>query len=227
MSMTPDSIASTQHTVKSWPLSDPRWGRLARQEKPASDRRSAEIEYWANAELTDVPVPFCMVCGRGITMLCGAALAYVVWGRPARPRRTARECGLVCAHCESPSGSYEVALSRIRLRRGEKPTTDSLYGWLVHLVGKPWWTAGCAEALAMAHYVAQQLPTRHKRAIPPKVRAAVLRGDDFACRWCGRGRVDGVRLHVDHIIPIAKGGDNSAQNLQTLCEDCNLGKGAS
>lgn len=30
--------------------------------------------------------------------------------------------------------------------------------------------------------------------------------------------------NVDHIIPIAKGGETKRYNLQTQCETCNLGK---
>lgn len=32
------------------------------------------------------------------------------------------------------------------------------------------------------------------------------------------------KLHVDHIIPIAKGGKTVKENLRTLCEECNWGK---
>ncbi len=35
------------------------------------------------------------------------------------------------------------------------------------------------------------------------------------------------RLEYDHIIPIAKGGSNTARNLQLLCELCNRKKGSS
>ena len=31
---------------------------------------------------------------------------------------------------------------------------------------------------------------------------------------------DGVRLHVDHIVPVSKGGKTEMHNLQTLCEAC-------
>ena len=38
------------------------------------------------------------------------------------------------------------------------------------------------------------------------MRYDVLRRDDFHCVRCGRGREDGVKLHVDHIVPVSRGG---------------------
>lgn len=57
------------------------------------------------------------------------------------------------------------------------------------------------------------------------MRYDVLRRDGFKCIRCGRGREDGVKLHVDHIVPVSRGGKSVMDNLQTLCEDCNCGKG--
>lgn len=57
------------------------------------------------------------------------------------------------------------------------------------------------------------------------MRYDVLRRDGFHCVRCGRGHEDGVKLHVDHISPVSRGGKSTMDNLQTLCEDCNLGKG--
>ena len=57
------------------------------------------------------------------------------------------------------------------------------------------------------------------------MRYDVLRRDNFHCVRCGRGREDGVKLHVDHIVPVSRGGTTVMSNLQTLCEDCNCGKG--
>lgn len=57
------------------------------------------------------------------------------------------------------------------------------------------------------------------------MRYDVLRRDGFRCVRCGRGREDGVKLHVDHIKPVSRGGKSVMDNLQTLCEDCNCGKG--
>ena len=48
------------------------------------------------------------------------------------------------------------------------------------------------------------------------------------CRACGASPTpdNGVRLHVDHIVPVSKGGGDSLDNLQLLCDSCNFGKGS-
>lgn len=68
---------------------------------------------------------------------------------------------------------------------------------------------------------------RKERAkMTPSLRYEVLRRDHFRCQICGAEQSDGVKLHVDHIIPIAKGGKTELSNLRTLCDLCNIGKGA-
>ncbi len=66
-------------------------------------------------------------------------------------------------------------------------------------------------------------PRSYRNLITKRTRIMVFNRDDFKCKMCGRGAEE-VRLHVDHIIALTKGGDNSLENLQTLCEDCNQGK---
>lgn len=57
-----------------------------------------------------------------------------------------------------------------------------------------------------------------------KLRFMVLRRDSFTCQYCGRCVKDGIKLHIDHVIPKSKGGDLSIRNLITACFDCNEGK---
>jgi hypothetical protein len=48
------------------------------------------------------------------------------------------------------------------------------------------------------------------------------------CQCCGSSRADGKRIHVDHVKPRSMYPELQwdIRNLQVLCEDCNLGKGA-
>ena len=64
-----------------------------------------------------------------------------------------------------------------------------------------------------------------RRRVTDKLRYQILRRDGFRCQLCGASQADGVRLHVDHIIPVSKGGTSDVENLRTLCDRCNLGKG--
>ncbi len=66
---------------------------------------------------------------------------------------------------------------------------------------------------------------RQRSLLTPSLRYEVMKRDGFKCVICGRSAaVDGVKLHVDHIKPVAKGGKTEMSNLRTLCQDCNLGK---
>lgn len=58
------------------------------------------------------------------------------------------------------------------------------------------------------------------------LRFKVLAANDGRCELCGADKHDGVKLHVDHIEPRSKRPDLelNINNLQILCEDCNLGK---
>ena len=58
----------------------------------------------------------------------------------------------------------------------------------------------------------------------PALRSAILERDKFTCCDCGRNAYDGVKVDVDHIVPVSKGGKTIKGNLQTLCEECNIAK---
>lgn len=61
-------------------------------------------------------------------------------------------------------------------------------------------------------------------AISPSDRYYILARDAFTCQYCGRSAPD-VALHVDHIVPVAHGGENDPLNLLATCESCNTSKG--
>lgn len=60
-----------------------------------------------------------------------------------------------------------------------------------------------------------------------QVRYFVLRNTGGRCQCCGAKASDGVSLHVDHIKPRSRYPELelSPDNLQVLCDDCNIGKG--
>lgn len=67
---------------------------------------------------------------------------------------------------------------------------------------------------------------RTPRGINLRLRWTILKRDNFSCRKCGRSpaKDPSIILHVDHIIPWSKDGETVIENLETLCEQCNLGK---
>lgn len=68
------------------------------------------------------------------------------------------------------------------------------------------------KLLAQGEYTAQDV-------------ARILTLQKFCCAEC-RADTRRVGFHVDHIVPLAKGGSNNPSNLQILCPSCNSKKGA-
>lgn len=65
-------------------------------------------------------------------------------------------------------------------------------------------------------------------SLRPKIRYSILERDGFKCCACGRSpAVHGIALAVDHVVAKSQGGSDDPGNLQTLCEECNVGKGGS
>jgi hypothetical protein len=67
---------------------------------------------------------------------------------------------------------------------------------------------------------------RTPRGINLRLRFTILKRDNFSCKKCGRSpaKDPNIILHVDHKIPWSKDGETVIENLETLCEQCNLGK---
>lgn len=52
---------------------------------------------------------------------------------------------------------------------------------------------------------------------------ALVKYYEGRCLCCGR---DDVKLTIDHIVPVSKGGSNNIDNIQPLCFSCNASKQA-
>ena len=79
------------------------------------------------------------------------------------------------------------------------------------------------EKLALQELIdeGEIFPEANKRPpIPKDVVDTVWNRDGGKCVYCGSNE----NLHLDHIIPFSKGRDTSVENLQLLCQKCNLEK---
>ena len=86
------------------------------------------------------------------------------------------------------------------------------------------WLSGAASV------VAARSSTRYWRPLSAaqwvnqaggSLRDQILARDRYTCRACGR-----PATHVDHVVPVARGGTDHPSNLRALCAGCNLEKGA-
>ncbi|MBQ7172382.1 MAG: topoisomerase DNA-binding C4 zinc finger domain-containing protein [Clostridia bacterium] len=85
----------------------------------------------------------------------------------------------------------------------------------------------CLESVSRSHLdksTYNGLAAVERGEVSDSLRYDILRRDNFTCVLCGASARQGARLHVDHIVPIAKGGKSVPSNLRTLCERCNIGK---
>ncbi|MDP4007878.1 MAG: HNH endonuclease [Candidatus Peregrinibacteria bacterium] len=73
---------------------------------------------------------------------------------------------------------------------------------------------------------AEKSPKKTSRDPSLRLRFKVLKRDNFSCVQCGASPAKNSEtiLHVDHIKPWSNGGETEILNLQTLCQNCNLGK---
>jgi len=57
--------------------------------------------------------------------------------------------------------------------------------------------------------------------LTPAEWSAILAYHNASCVWCGTYRGP---FHMDHVVPLAKGGPHSADNVAPACAPCNTAK---
>lgn len=64
--------------------------------------------------------------------------------------------------------------------------------------------------------------------IPASLRRQVVQRAQNLCEYCGLSQAgQEAAFHVDHVVPIAAGGETKLDNLALACVSCSLRKGSS
>lgn len=77
---------------------------------------------------------------------------------------------------------------------------------------------------AVRHTYKAKRRAQEKAGDSSRAIAEWLSSQELVCRWCKMGCAD--RYHIDHIIPLARGGQHVVANLCIACPSCNLRKNA-
>ena len=72
----------------------------------------------------------------------------------------------------------------------------------------------------LATHIGVDRGSHRRENLSQRVRDEVWRRDGGTCQRCGSRE----KLEFDHIIPVSKGGSNTARNIELLCEKCNRAK---
>ncbi|MFQ5739252.1 MAG: HNH endonuclease [Acidobacteriota bacterium] len=75
------------------------------------------------------------------------------------------------------------------------------------------------SVLRLLHYV----KVRHYHQRVRFTRANLYVRDGYCCQYCGR-RLGASSLTYDHVLPVARGGEKSWENIVTCCVPCNRRK---
>lgn len=73
-------------------------------------------------------------------------------------------------------------------------------------------------------YDPSKVTSRTLHDFTAKQKTEILERDGYKCVICGKGKREGVELHVDHIKPKDLGGEATIENGQTLCGPHNFRK---
>jgi 5-methylcytosine-specific restriction endonuclease McrA len=64
-----------------------------------------------------------------------------------------------------------------------------------------------------------------RKPLSREVRGWIIDRDDATCYLCGLSCWP-HEIHIDHVVPLVRGGDDHPENLRVACRTCNLRKGS-
>lgn len=98
------------------------------------------------------------------------------------------------------------------------------------------WCESCRKRAAARYrrrYYASLPPDRrHTLSARRRARNASVRSEEYSrneilVRWGGRcAYCDAIAEHLDHVMPLSRGGEDIESNILPACAECNLSKGA-
>lgn len=95
-----------------------------------------------------------------------------------------------------------------RLVAQPKPPPKWLDFGLFQIPSRAWWEW---------HWQRGIDPNKRRSTIPKWIRERVYERDGHRCLVCGATE----RLSLDHIVHFSRGGEDTVDNLRTLCRSCN------
>jgi 5-methylcytosine-specific restriction endonuclease McrA len=112
-----------------------------------------------------------------------------------------------CEFC----GRVYVVRRKCLIEKSRFCSNECKYAWMDTLEGEKHWNYKGKNCLL------KRLGTKYY-----KWRGEILKRDNYTCQVCGRGRKQGIQLHVHHLNSFAHNEDGrlDVNNGVTLCKDC-------
>lgn len=138
---------------------------------------------------------------------------------------------------EGVKDRYSRALSKYKNAKTEEEIWDSI-GFILYSDPSTWdKIAGydpaeiscanfghvCPVFIVCEGFTETRQGRRTGRSIPRDVMLKVVRRDNYICQVCGLHVLDDA-IEIDQVIPHAKGGPTTPDNLRLLCRPCNRKK---
>ena len=112
-----------------------------------------------------------------------------------------------------------------RLLKNKTKYMSLRYGFLANNMAKGYTEKSTKESMGFksSRHLNKLMWEKVRGDIKPSKRWKISKRDNFRCVLCGSDATD-RKLHIDHIVPVSKGGKSIDSNLRVLCDSCNIGR---